>query len=580
MLGAGGSCYAQFRLFCCQDKMTTAFPHQSRFSAHATLFGILLICFTALNLVAASVLLIVGIPSIEFSPFIAGALTAFVGWVGVTRWFQSHHLRIWLRHLALALVVIAGWTPVEAGWLDTSIDGQTYQAEGVWALAEGWNPYRTNAPENADYPLYLGFFSKGPWVNAASLYRLTSNIEAGKSFQGILLVATLAVSLGTLSAQLRLPLRHAMVLSLLLALNPVSVVQLFTYYVDGQVASCLTILVCLFWLLESRFDPLVLLAVGLVSLLIISLKLNGAIYLAVLAGGFLVWLWMRRHPYRRRITLWLLASILLAVLLVGYNPFITQYAAKFLSNGDPFYPTQWTTLIRIEPNTPVDLLQRDRFSRLAFSLFAQAQADVKPGSLKLPFMVYPQELLNFRYPDTRLAGFGPLFSGALVLAAGLAAAALWRARKRLGSLPFPAFLLVLIALSVLISDQGWWARYAPQLWLLPVLTAALALSSSWRWLRRGALLLALALFINVTMITVTVVALGMFDQRVARADLAALREQSARAPIEVNFNQTPLTRWRFDRMGIAYHVTEDMPACAPGQTLRNVLHSLSIVCAD
>jgi hypothetical protein len=49
----------------------------------------------------------------------------------------------------------------------------------------------------------------------------------------------------------------------------------------------------------------------------------------------------------------------------------------------------------------------------------------------------------------------------------------------------------------------------------------------------------------------------------------------------VNFNQMPMTQWRFDQTGIGYHAVIDvLPTCAQGQTLRNVLYSLSIICTS
>jgi hypothetical protein len=387
-----------------------------------------------------------------------------------------------------------------------------------------------------------------------------------------------------------LPARHAGILSLLLAFNPVSIYQLFSFYVDGQLASCLVILVCLLLLLVRQFDALLLLPLAMVTVLLINLKLNGPIYLVTLLGGYLVWVWTQKRVERWQVTAGLFAAGLIGM-VVGYNPYISQYVRAFLATGNPLYPTQWYDLIQIDINTPVGLLNQSRWTRLLLSIFSQSQVGLEAGTLKAPFLIVPQELLNFRHPDTRLGGFGPLFSGALVLCVLIGLGSAWLRRNRASkvslmvwrNLPasvFPVYVLVLLTATILISDQGWWARYAPQFWMLPVLTASLALTGASVWLRRTAHVLVLVLFINIVLISSVYLALGILDQSTLRQDLARLQAQSAITPLEVNFNEMPMTQWRFNYWQINYLITDQLPVCTDAQELRNVIYSLSIVCAD
>jgi hypothetical protein len=89
----------------------------------------------------------------------------------------------------------------------------------------------------------------------------------------------------------------------------------------------------------------------------------------------------------------------------------------------------------------------------------------------------PSEIRAAGGPDVRIAGFGPLFSGAILVAlgTGIAAAAInKRQRLLLGALIVAAALLGL----ALIFPQNWWARYVPYLWLVPVCVALAALASN------------------------------------------------------------------------------------------------------
>jgi hypothetical protein len=566
-------------------------PTTPNLANHALLIGIDLLCLVVATLVSASLLMLLGFSGLEYGILAAVLITAGVAWYGVGRFFSAQRVRVWITHLTAVSVILIVSTALASAWMDTTRDGQGYHSEAILSLAEGWNPYQTNTPADTVYPEWIGFFSKGAWVNAAVLYRLTGNIEAGKAFSMVLLLASLAVAYATFRTQPNLPVRHAAILSLLLAFNPVSVYQLFSFYVDGQLASCLVILVCLLLLLARRFDRLLLLALCMVTLYIVNVKLNGAIYLALLLGGYVLWLLVRRRDERWWVIRSLVVTGLIAVGFVGYNPYISQYGREFIASGNPFYPTQWYDLIQIEINTPAGLLNQDRWTRIALSILSQAQVGLGPGTLKTPFSFFPEELLNFRYPDTRLGGFGPFFSGALILAAIIALAGVWRRRSAFAQIrtqgfrvmseaAFPGLILVLLLVSVLISDQGWWARYAPQFWMLPVLTVALALPSASVWLRRMVLVVVFTLFINVILIVSVYLALGVLDQSTLRQELRQLQARSVTTPLEVNFNQMPMTQWRFDSWGIAYHAIHELPVCAEGQKVRNVIYTLSIICSD
>jgi hypothetical protein len=87
-----------------------------------------------------------------------------------------------------------------------------------------------------------------------------------------------------------------------------------------------------------------------------------------------------------------------------------------------------------------------------------------------PFSARPADLHAYCNHETRVAGFGPFFSGALVISLGLAAWLLWQSSSS-------RWLMILAGLtivgSLLVSVHMWWPRFGPQLWLLPVVVAAL-----------------------------------------------------------------------------------------------------------
>src|SRR5262249_32768172 len=146
---------------------------------------------------------------------------------------------------------------------DISWDGQTYHAEGIEQLASGWNPF-WEAPHNGPaFRLHSGYYSgpsqlsfspKGAWICAAALYKFSGSFEAGKACHLMLILACFLCSFAALSTFRSIKWRWILILSLLIASNPVSVCQMFTYYVDGQLSSLLGITIGLLILIYRRPD--------------------------------------------------------------------------------------------------------------------------------------------------------------------------------------------------------------------------------------------------------------------------------------------------------------------------------------
>ncbi len=75
---------------------------------------------------------------------------------------------------------------ISVAFYDVSFDGQAYQQEGVYQLAQGWNPLFTHylSPISIDQNVKLIHYPKGPWIIGAAMYRLTaaSNPASSRTF--------------------------------------------------------------------------------------------------------------------------------------------------------------------------------------------------------------------------------------------------------------------------------------------------------------------------------------------------------------------------------------------------------------
>src|SRR5262249_34860435 len=151
---------------------------------------------------------------------------------------------------------------------------------------------------------------------------------------------------------------------------------------------------------------------------------------------------------------------------VGFSPYITQFTNKLITTGNPFYPyAGWKSMAGI--SSPVVFGNKmDRISMLVVSWFAKSEGLATPFKLKLPFTFSRDELEVFAFPDVRVGGFGPLFSGAIVISIAILGVLCWKNPRRLVRAAHLFVLMSLIFISALSLLESWTARYAPQVWML------------------------------------------------------------------------------------------------------------------
>ena len=391
--------------------------------------------------------------------------------------------------LALAAACAAAWNRgLRAGWgiglggllvslalslglYDLSWDGQGYHQEAVDHLANrGWNPVwrpETDSP----YQKWIGHYGKVSWYYAAVVYRATGRIEAGKSINPAMAGAAFCLWTGLLMRR-KANAGLSVFLASAAAFNPVVSVQLFTFYVDGLVASSGLVLLAGFELLWGARDARrgwAAIACG--TLLLANAKFTGLVLAGVFSACALAGMatWRRRRGTFRRVLFQRevagFAAVFLLALAVGANP----YATNTLRNGNPFHPLTWSNRRTfVEKNAPTVMQDPELgvFRKGVRSHFSASTNDKNaPARLKNPFRIHRREFEAFLCPDARIGGFGPLFPACVAFGLGAFGWGWLRAGRaaRHGA----AFFVLAAFASVAINSEWWWARYAPQLWWLP-----------------------------------------------------------------------------------------------------------------
>ncbi len=542
------------------------------------ILGTLIILFMAVILITNIMLFAIGMSLSGLTVLFAGIITTGIGWGICNHDFKQNPRQIFVIIIISLFIIIVVTTLINSIIYDISFDGQTYHSEAIISLANGWNPLRMSVPANVFYRDWVGFFSKGPWITAAAMYRFTENIETGKVFNSLLLVASGFFSYSAFSTFPQLNQRWRVNLSLLMMFNPVSVCQLFTFYVDGQLASCLIILVSLLIIVsQQQPNKIYLLAVAAVLLIITNVKLTGILYAGILISGFVIWYGWQFRKQAMPVFICCISASVIGIFVIGYNPIISQFTHNLIEKGDPFYPVSWTQLIAIDRNIPQDFTGKDRFWKLAVSLFSKSQVSRQAPQLKIPFTLSVDELFEFRYPDVRSGGFGPLFGGALLLSVLILVIGLVQHRKTLykGFIPI---LLLLIVISVLSTSETWWARYIPQLWTLPILIVAFSIRNQSNRLSRGLIgIWAFVLALNIILVSSVSIIAMLKDQQMLQAEYDTVKQiEKDYGAVPLVLNVFPITQARFEQHNITFTLTDKLP-CSPEQQ-HILIYSWSAIC--
>lgn len=492
----------------------------------------------------------------------AACLATIYGW-----WISGRgrdpvqRVRLFALSMLAAVAICCACVYGGRAFYDVSFDGQAYHQEAIIRLKEGWNPYTeaTRFPDDSTL-LWVNHYPKAAWINAAVLYRVTNRLESGKAFNLLLVIASFCLALAALDRVAAFAGYKAVVVALLASLNPVSLCQALSFYVDGQIASLIVSLAALayLWLMWLDRAALVLLVPTIV--MIINVKFTGLVYGVVLGAGVaLVAAKVMPRALAVR-TSWAIAAAALAgVLLVGYNPYVTNV----IGHGHPLYPLDGEIGTRVfRADRPAKFQPLDRFRKLFNSVFSESRQPPEPSHLKLPLSVTRAEISAFHLADVRVGGFGPLFGGAVIAGAAVLAGAWPRHRRKAYA---AAGIVFWILLSACINPEAWWARLAPQIWLIPVVALILGFTLvESRPLSFCSYGLAAILLADIVLVATPYV---RHQTRMTRDLQRQLAELAARpAPALINFEYFLSNRVRLREAGVDYREI-DGTQCVDAVTL-------------
>lgn len=526
-------------------------------SGTAERFGILLLTFFASIAACGQALLLLHL-RLSRLPLLISAFLIFL----LSRTLS----RTPLFDLAALFAGLLALSQLCAKVYDLSWDGQTYHQEAVYQLAHGWNPIW-----DAPLPLWhrdiewINSYPKGTWIIGAVIHLSRQQIESAKLLSPALMTA--AFLLGYAACR-SLSLKRGMsgLVATLAALSPVALCQLPSFYVDGVLGSLLTLLLSLAVLYVKQPRGRYLLAMVAALGLLCVVKFTGIVYSVVFAFCLILFVLLRLRTRLRAVLITQTLGIAFGVLFLGFQPYVTNvYAGRH-----PFHPLAGKHKLDMmaEQLGPAFTAQ-PRLVMFTQSVFSVSSNDRQWPRWKIPFAVERQELHEFVIPDVRIGGFGPWFGGAL-LVSGVGLLTLFVTQLRTPKLPssrrekrqrisdslrIGSLVLLGIFGSCLINPALWWARYVPQLWLIPVIV--LVLLRMHQSLTLWPLLIAL--LGNQVLVFVPSLCAYIKEQQFTRAQLQQLQTHK----LEVNFHTFYGTRFRLWSAQLDYRETDTLHCTKP-----------------
>ncbi len=494
----------------------------------------------------------------------AGALFVILS---AGRLFPDRSRMVMLLSLAVLSAVSASALLISSAFYDTAFDSQAYHQENMIYMAEGWNPVYESKRGDIDYVRVddqVFTTSKASAAIAANLYKLTGDPETGKAVNLLLIFASFCLSFSAFLAFRPVSAGYSLLLSLLVSLNPVSVYQSLSFYVDGLMSSVIICAFSLFVIFVRRKDFLVLLVFGMSVAVLAAVKLTGLAYaFFVCAGAALYVLFFISAKEFLRTASVLLLFGLLSFFCFSFNPFVTNH----VNHGHIFHPFYGPSAITVANHGPAYIAGMNNIQKGLFSVFSESEnfyaARLVEPRIKFPLFFSAKESALFANTDVRVGGFGPLFGAALIVSLALLFVCFfWENRPAIIGAAFVSWILIM----VFAVPEAWWARFVPQFFLVPfpvLVLSAYYTQSPIVWMRRA---LPALLIANLVLVGLPYYLNQMMTTASLSRQLGQMKALSGRLAVYPPFFSTSLGK-RMQRAGIDHiEVGPEYFKTTPGMT--------------
>lgn len=449
--------------------------------------------------------------------------------------YKKDNMKINISAIILGIIIFAGITYIEGKIYDTTADGNTYHKLAIGSMKNGWNPAYEDSKdfkiedgnafdtsEDNINTLWIDHYAKGTEIFAAVVYAFTGNIESGKGYTLLLMYIAFGILFSYLYKDKKRNLYVSIIIPFLLAVNAITVVQIFNYYVDG--ALMISILLILYsCLVESdkekynQRENLLILASNII--LCINIKFTGLAFAAMFCFVFYVYWLIKANKTGKEefiktlktYTIFYIVTVITSIGIVGYS----SYTRNIIDHGHPLYPLYGKGHVAnmVVQEQPTSFSDKNHLEIFLISIFSKGEnvsptysdANVQP-ELKIPGTMTVEEIENYCIPDIRVGGFGPLFSVifiASIICTIYIIVKFIKEKKWDLLIPY-ALILLVTAFLILLLDGNYWARYIPYFYAVPIFSLTYLLWDEHKKIEYIiGIILSVIMLINVSLVTYT-----------------------------------------------------------------------------
>lgn len=455
-------------------------------------------------------------------------------------------------------------------------------------IKEGWNPLYEDSADfceeiNSEIQdkgqfLWIDHYPKVTWNFAASIYTITNNIESGKVITVLLMCSIMCITYAYLSNRF-LKFWQAAFIAIVLTFNPIVIAQIFTYYVDGIMGLLIYgIILFLIMLTDKNFilisecEKWLLLASEII--LCMNIKFTGVYFAAIFSIIFYLFWLVKSYKEKNlkediiKLTTKFAIIVVIGLIVVGGS----TYLKNTIDHINPLYPLIGEGKVDIVTTMqPQSFETKNRFVKLFESIFAKSEnityTSGDSPELKIPFSITEEEINTLGIPDTRIGGYGVLFSGILLVSIILIIYSLVKIFKDSKTIfQYIIAILIGIGITTLFMGEAWWARYSPQLYIISLIAIFNTFYISNKCKAKPvkvmgniiAFILVILLLINV-MFFVYWRYKDLYNNRAVKMSMEDLKALSTNQETEISFNEVYYwgILYNLRDYGIRYNLVDD-----------------------
>lgn len=447
--------------------------------------AVLILLWMTLIITLVSVLFIFNIPVGQIQFWIASIGCIYIVWQHSKKYMG---IKQYICVVVITIVIVTILMLFCTYMYHNVWDSNSYHKQAIGLLKNGWNPlYQSSDAFETQTGVTQYYFSgalqwaevypKATWYFGAVIYFITDQIETAKVYTLLSMFVLFAFVFDYVSRKTN-SLWKAIVIAILLAMNPIAMTQFRCFYLDGFANNIILILMLELIILEDQeYNADRLLHWAIVACTVVigcNLKFSILLFNVVICGFYSIYKLIVAVSDKSGTTslkkslqpiCLMLGCGLFGVCVVGMSPFLTNIIryGSLTYQTDQLLEAGLTDFAGIQDCT-------NSIQAFFVSLFGKMnhyEFSTVADTLKLPFTVSLSELQYYSLADARIGAMGILFSGMFVTSIAVIGVMLWKYKELRKKYKFSILLCIVIFICSAVTPFTFQMRYVGFLIIIP-----------------------------------------------------------------------------------------------------------------